>query len=72
MAALEYSGVVMLEYLVNSAGDWRFVEANARFWGSLPLAISILLHFYAPEGHEVRHVYLRYAVTLRTDLADAQ
>lgn len=40
VAALEYSGVVMLEYLVNEAGDWRFVEANARFWGSLPLALA--------------------------------
>lgn len=40
--------------------------------GSLPLAIRIMLHFYAPEGHEVRHVYLRDAVTLRSDLAEAQ
>ncbi len=38
--ALEYSGVIMIEFLVNPAGDWRFVEANARFWGSLPLAIA--------------------------------
>lgn len=40
--------------------------------GSLPLAIRIMVHFYAPAGHEVKHVYLRDAVTLRTDLADAQ
>jgi chorismate mutase len=40
--------------------------------GSLPLAIRILLQYYAPEGHESKHVYLRDAVTLRTDLTAAQ
>ena len=40
--------------------------------GSLPLAIRVMLHYYAPTGHESRHVYLRDAVTLRTDLTAAQ
>ncbi|MBJ7459816.1 MAG: chorismate mutase [Thermoleophilaceae bacterium] len=40
--------------------------------GSLPLAIRIMLHYYAPVGHESKHVYLRDAVTLRTDLTAAQ
>jgi chorismate mutase len=40
--------------------------------GSLPLAIRILLHYYAPADHESKHVYLRDAVTLRTDLTAAQ
>lgn len=40
--------------------------------GSLPLAIRIMLHYYAPERHEPKHVYLRDAVTLRTDLTAAQ
>lgn len=40
VGALEYSGVIMIEFLVNADQDWRFVEANARFWGSLPLAIA--------------------------------
>jgi chorismate mutase len=40
--------------------------------GSLPLAIRILLQYYAPETHESKHVYLRDAVTLRTDLTAAQ
>ncbi len=40
--------------------------------GSLPLAIRILLHYYAPADHEPKHVYLRDAVTLRTDLTAAQ
>jgi chorismate mutase len=39
---------------------------------SLPLAIRILLQYYAPEDHESKHVYLRDAVTLRTDLSAAQ
>lgn len=40
--------------------------------GSLPLAIRILLHYYAPADHTPAHVYLRDAVTLRTDLTAAQ
>lgn len=40
--------------------------------GSLPLAIRILLHYYAPQDHVTQHVYLRDAVTLRTDLTAAQ
>ena len=40
--------------------------------GSLPLAIRILLQYYAPPEHESKHVYLRDAVTLRTDLTAAQ
>ena len=41
VAAIKYRGVIMIEFLVNRAGtDWRFVEANGRFWGSLPLAIA--------------------------------
>ncbi len=39
---------------------------------SLPRAIRIMLHYYAPVGHEPKHVYLRDAVTLRTDLTAAQ
>jgi chorismate mutase len=40
--------------------------------GSLPRAIRILLQYYAPPEHESKHVYLRDAVTLRTDLSAAQ
>ncbi|MGH2905358.1 MAG: chorismate mutase [Solirubrobacterales bacterium] len=39
---------------------------------SLPLAIRILLHYYAPADHMSKHVYLRDAVTLRADLTAAQ
>jgi chorismate mutase len=40
--------------------------------GSLPRVIRVLIHYYADEGHEARHVYLREAATLRADLQAAQ
>ena len=40
--------------------------------GSLPNVIRVLIHYYAPEDHDPRHVYLGQAQTLRTDLESAQ
>ena len=40
--------------------------------GSLPRVLRVLLHYYAPEDHEPRHVYLGEARTLRADLDSAQ
>jgi chorismate mutase len=40
--------------------------------GSLPLVIRTMVHYYADEGHEPRHVYLKEARALRTDLESAQ
>ncbi len=40
--------------------------------GSLPRVIRVLLHYYADEGHEAKHVYLREAAGLRADLMAAQ
>src|SRR5215210_5708998 len=40
--------------------------------GALPRVIRALIHFYAAEGHEVRHVYLGEARRLRADLESAQ
>jgi chorismate mutase len=40
--------------------------------GSLPRVLRVLAHYYAPEGHEPRHVYLRDARILRADLDSAQ
>ncbi len=40
--------------------------------GSLPLAVRVLLHTYAPAGHQAKHVYLHEARVLRADLAAAQ
>ena len=40
--------------------------------GSLPQIIRVLIHYYAPEDHEPRHVYLGEAQALRADLESAQ
>jgi len=41
LAALRYTGVAMLEFRIDpAAGTWAFIEINARFWGSLPLAVA--------------------------------
>jgi chorismate mutase len=40
--------------------------------GALPRIIRVLVHYYAEEGHESRHVYLGEARRLRTDLHAAQ
>jgi chorismate mutase len=40
--------------------------------GSLPRVIRILMHYYAPEEHEARHIYLGEARRLRLDLEGAQ
>ncbi|HEV7774491.1 MAG TPA: chorismate mutase [Conexibacter sp.] len=39
---------------------------------ALPRVIRVLVHYYADESHVSRHVYLREARTLRTDLESAQ
>jgi chorismate mutase len=40
--------------------------------GSLPRVIRVMVHYYAPEDHEPRHVYLGEARALRADLESAQ
>jgi chorismate mutase len=40
--------------------------------GSLPRVIRLLMHYYADEDHEPRHVYLGEARALRADLEAAQ
>jgi chorismate mutase len=40
--------------------------------GSLPSVIRVLVHYYAGENHEPRHVYLGDARSLRADLDSAQ
>jgi chorismate mutase len=39
---------------------------------ALPRVIRVLIHYYAAEGHETRHVYLGEAKALRADLEAAQ
>jgi chorismate mutase len=40
--------------------------------GSLPSVIRALVHYYAADEHEPRHVYLGQARSLRSDLESAQ
>ena len=40
--------------------------------GALPRVIRILVHCYADEASQPKHVYLREAVALRKDLQGAQ
>lgn len=41
LKALNYSGVAMVEYKLDpDTQKWVFIEINARFWGSLPLAVA--------------------------------
>jgi chorismate mutase len=40
--------------------------------GALPRVIRVMIHYYAPEDHVTRHVYLGEARALRSDLEAAQ
>ena len=40
--------------------------------GSLSRVIRVLVHYYAPDDHRQRHVYLHEARVLRADLESAQ
>jgi chorismate mutase len=40
--------------------------------GSMPRMIRVMLHFYAPAGHEPVHAYIGEAQKLRSDLEAAQ
>jgi chorismate mutase len=40
--------------------------------GSMPRVIRVMLHFYAPAGHEPAHAYIGEAQKLRADLEAAQ
>ena len=40
--------------------------------GSMPRVIRTLVHYYADDDHEPRHVYLGEARQLRADLESAQ
>ena len=40
--------------------------------GSMPRVIRVLVQYHAADDHQARHVYLREARALRTDLESAQ
>jgi protein-tyrosine-phosphatase/predicted ATP-grasp superfamily ATP-dependent carboligase len=43
---LNYTGVAMFEFKYNEqTNDWILIEVNARFWGSLPLAVFAGIDF---------------------------
>lgn len=42
---LRWHGVAMVEFKVDSSGDYRLIEINPRLWGSLPLAVAAGVNF---------------------------
>jgi chorismate mutase len=40
--------------------------------GAMPKVIRVLVHAYADDGHEAKHVYLGDTPALRRDLHSAQ
>ena len=43
---VNYTGVCMFEFRLNrNSGDWVLLETNARFWGSMPLPLSLGIDF---------------------------
>jgi protein-tyrosine-phosphatase/predicted ATP-grasp superfamily ATP-dependent carboligase len=46
MQAIKYTGVAMVEFKIDPQNKrWIFLEINARFWGSLPLAVASGIDF---------------------------
>jgi protein-tyrosine-phosphatase/predicted ATP-grasp superfamily ATP-dependent carboligase len=83
--ATNYHGVGMFEYKTNPmTGEWILIEVNARFWGSLPLAIHAGIDFPAlyidsllgkqSKVEKVVTVYNQraYARSLSSDLFDSK
>lgn len=63
LGALDYTGVAMVEFKRDSAtGRWVLLEVNARFWGSLPLALA--------SGADFPLALFRLLVEGRTDGGD--
>lgn len=62
---LNYTGVAMIEFKYNfEFNSWVLIEFNARFWGSLPLALSanadfpyFLYQFLVDKKYEFREKY---------------
>jgi len=55
---LEYTGVGMFEFKYNPENhEWILIEINARFWGSLPLAVFAGIDFPAMYAHVLLNKY---------------
>jgi hypothetical protein len=68
--AMDWSGVGMLEYRCSGPGDFHLMEFNARFWGSLHLALFAGVDFpsqlvQAWSGQPVQPSRARPGVTCR-------
>ena len=65
------TGVCMFEFRYNlKRRNWVLLETNARFWGSMPLPLSLGIDFplflYDLLVHKVRHQQLQYSVGIRS------
>ena len=79
MARLQYTGVAMVEFKWDRAHDqWIFIELNARFWGSLPLAVAsgadfpralveLLMSGTRPMNRKIRHDLFARNLALDTE-----
>ncbi|MCC5978311.1 MAG: hypothetical protein JJU21_09635 [Salinarimonas sp.] len=69
VARLHYSGVCMFEFRRRPDGRHVLLEANARFWGSLPLPVSLGVDFplfqYDQEVHGITHPPVAYKPGIR-------
>ncbi|GBL04229.1 ATP-grasp domain-containing protein [Glaciecola sp. KUL10] len=83
--ATRYHGVGMFEFKTNiETGKWILIEVNARFWGSLPLAIhagidfpalyvnSLLQGQHMEKGVNTSYNQQAYARSLSSDLFDSK
>ena len=69
MARLQYTGVAMVEFKWNQAsGRWIFIELNARFWGSLPLALASGADFPRALVELLMFGKRSFAYSIRNDL----
>src|SRR5215216_4723148 len=79
LGALDYTGVAMVDFKRDSAsGRWVLLEVNARFWGSLPLALAsgadfpLALFRLLVEGRADRIDGYRVGLSARNLRADAR
>lgn len=70
-ARLAHTGVCMFEFRYNQeARDWVLLETNARFWGSMPLPLSLGVDFprflFDLLVHGARHPQADYSAQIRS------
>lgn len=69
LRALHWEGVAMVEFKQDDRGEYRLMEINPRFWGSLPLAIAAGVDFpyilYQVAQGEIPQPVLSYNLGVR-------